>query len=294
DKYIGDVKSDIHRDEVNLDQVSDSLINAVIATEDANFRNHKGVVPKAIIRAILQEAANSDIKTGGSTLTQQLIKNQILTNEVSFERKAKEILLSLRLERFFSKDQILEAYLNIIPYGRDASGQVIAGIQTASQGIFGVDADELTLPQAAYLAGMPQSPSYYTPFLSNGDLKSKEDIKPGITRMKSVLERMYEKHYITKEEYEEAAAYDISDDFIDPKKSSYKKYSYLTDEIEHRAIKILAKKQAKADGYTKEDLAKNDELQEKYSMMADRDMRQKGYRIHSTIDKETYQAFQKI
>src|SRR5699024_254512 len=102
DKYIGDVRSDIHRDEVNLDQVSDSLINAVIATEDANFRNHKGVVPKAIIRAILQEAANSDIKTGGSTLTQQLIKNQILTNEVSFERKAKEILLSLRLERFFS------------------------------------------------------------------------------------------------------------------------------------------------------------------------------------------------
>ncbi|MFP3443156.1 biosynthetic peptidoglycan transglycosylase, partial [Pantoea sp. SIMBA_133] len=77
---------------------------------------------------------------GGSTLTQQLVKNQILTREVSCERKAKEMLLALRLENFFNKDEILEAYLNIVPYGRNASGNNIAGVQAASQGISGVHA----------------------------------------------------------------------------------------------------------------------------------------------------------
>lgn len=90
------------------------------------------------------------MKSGGSTLTQQLIKNQILTNEVSFDRKAKEILLAMRLEQFFSKDEILEAYLNIIPYGRSANGRNIAGVQTAARELFGVDADEVNLPQAAF------------------------------------------------------------------------------------------------------------------------------------------------
>src|SRR5699024_6897790 len=107
---------------------------------------------------------------GGSTLTQQIIKNQILTNEVSFERKAKEILLAMRLEHFFDKDEILESYLNIIPYGRSGAGRNIAGIQTAAQGVFGVDAADLTLPQAAFLAGLPQNPYTYTPFDGNGNL----------------------------------------------------------------------------------------------------------------------------
>src|SRR5699024_9857882 len=95
--YIGDVRSDLHREKVALEVISEKLINAVIATEDEYFKEHNGVVPKAIVRAMVQEVMNSDIKSGGSTLTQQIIKNQILTNEVSFERKAKEILLALRL-----------------------------------------------------------------------------------------------------------------------------------------------------------------------------------------------------
>ncbi len=292
--YIGDVQSDIHREEVSLKNVSDTLLNAVVATEDENFREHKGVVPKAIVRAVVQEATNADVKTGGSTLTQQLIKNQILTNEVSFERKAKEILLSLRLERFFSKDQILEAYLNIIPYGRDASGQNIAGIQTAAQGVFGVDAKDLNLPQSAYLAGLPQSPSYYTPFANKGGLKKKEDLKPGINRMKSVLKRMYEEKYITKKEYDKALNYDIAADFTKASKSAIEKYPYLTYELEKRAKEILAKKLAKDDGYTAEDLKNDKKLREEYMILADRDMRQKGYEIHSTINKKTYEAFQKI
>ncbi|MFZ0446090.1 MAG: biosynthetic peptidoglycan transglycosylase, partial [Bacillus sp. (in: firmicutes)] len=111
--YLGKLYSDIDREEVKLDDISPHLIDAVIATEDQYFYEHEGVVPKAILRALLQEVTNSSTQTGGSTLTQQLIKNQILTNEVSFERKAKEILLALRLEQFFSKEEILEAYLNV-------------------------------------------------------------------------------------------------------------------------------------------------------------------------------------
>ncbi len=294
DKYIGNIRSDLHREEVALKNVSDNLIHAVIATEDESFREHKGIVPKAIVRAIVQEATNADVKTGGSTLTQQLIKNQILTNEVSFERKAKEILLSLRLEQFFEKDQILEAYLNIIPYGRDASGQNIAGIQTAASGIFDVDAKDLNLSQAAYLAGLPQSPSYYTPFLNNGGLKDEADLQPGINRMKSVLERMYDEEYITKEEYTKALAYDIIADFKEATDSSLEKYPYLTFELEKRATEILAKQLAKDDGYTVDDIENDQDLKEEYKILADRELRQNGYEIHSTIDKKTYDAFQKI
>ncbi|WP_188456518.1 transglycosylase domain-containing protein [Virgibacillus oceani] len=293
-KYIGNIRSDIHREEIDLKDVSETLINAVIATEDRNFEEHHGVVPKAIIRAVVQEATNAPIKTGGSTLTQQLIKNQILTNEVSFERKAKEILLALRLERFFDKDQILEAYLNIIPYGRDASGQNIAGIQTAAQGIFGIDAKDVNLPQAAYLAGLPQSPSYYTPFVNSGGLKSKEGLQPGINRMKTVLERMYEAEYITKKEYEKARNYDIAADFTEETESPLEKYPYLTVEVEKRAKEIISEKLAKEDGYTLEDLKNDKKLNEEYMILADRDLRQNGYKIHSTIDKKTYDAFQKI
>ena len=171
--YFGDIRSDLYREEISLDKVSPILIDAVIATEDEDFFEHNGVVPRAIIRAIVQEVVDLGMKSGGSTLTQQLIKNQILTNEVSFERKAKEILLAMRLEKFFDKDEILEAYLNVIPYGRNSSGRNIAGVQTAARGIFGVDAKDLNLPQAAYIAGLPQSPSYYTPFLRTGEIRFK-------------------------------------------------------------------------------------------------------------------------
>src|SRR5699024_2685519 len=196
DVYIGDIKSDMHREESDLEDVSDLIIQATKATEDQNFDEHNGVVPKAIVCAVMQEAMDTDVKTGGSTLTQQLIKNQLLTNEVSFDRKAKEILLAMRLENFFTKDQILEAYLNIIPYGREASGQNIAGIETAAQGVFGIDAKDVNLPQAAYLAGLPQSPSAYTPFKNQGGIKDEAALETGINRMNTVLKRMYDEEYI--------------------------------------------------------------------------------------------------
>lgn len=292
DKLLGDIKSDLHREKVSLDNVSDKIINGVIATEDQYFRKHKGVVPKAIVRAVLQEALNADVKTGGSTLTQQLIKIQILTDEVSFDRKAKEILLALRLERFFSKDEILEAYLNIIPYGRDSSGRNIAGVQTAAQGIFGVDAKDVSLPQAAFLAGLPQSPSAYTPYINKGELKDEDNLKRGISRMKFVLNRMYDAGYISQEDYEEAIDYDITADFEKETKPPSEKYKYVTDEVERRAVDILTKELIKDDGKKVKDVKK--EEKKAYKKQAEKDLRQKGYEIHSTIDKKTYDAFQKV
>lgn len=292
--YLGDVRADLHREETTLDKISPQLIQAVIATEDEYFKEHQGIVPKAILRAIFQEITNSSMQSGGSTLTQQLIKNQILTNEVSFERKAKEILLALRLERFFDKDEILEAYLNIIPYGRDAAGRNIAGVQTAAQGIFGIDADEVNLAQAAYLAGLPQSPSYYTPFTPYGELKDEEGIQPGIDRMKTVLARMLELEYITKEEYDEAIEYDIVSDFTEAKESPIDSYPYLTFELEERAKEILRVVLAKEDGYSEKDLENDEDLYEEYDILAERALRNNGYEIHSTIDKEIYDKFQEV
>lgn len=160
--HLGDLRSDIVREGIKIEDVSQHVINGIIAVEDENFFTHNGVVPKAVFRALFQELTNASTQTGGSTLTQQLVKNQILTNEVSFERKAKEILLALRLEKFFSKEEILEAYLNSTTFGRNSNGRNIAGIQAASKGIFGVDAKDLNIAQAAYIAGLPQSPYLYT------------------------------------------------------------------------------------------------------------------------------------
>jgi penicillin-binding protein 1B len=290
--YLGKLKSDLEREEVKIDQVSDYLINAVIATEDEYFYKHNGVVPKAVFRALYQEVTNSPVQSGGSTLTQQLIKNQILTNEVSFQRKAIEILLALRLEKFFDKKEILEAYLNVATFGRNSSGRNIAGVQAAAKGIFGKDVSELTLPQAAFIAGLPQSPFGYTPFTNKGDLKS--NLKPGLTRMKTVLNRMYAGGYINQKEYQEALQYDITKDFIAPQPSSTDKYPWLTVEIEKRAIDALITVLAEKDGISEQDVRKNENLYYKYKAMARNDLRQNGYQIHTTIDKEIFDAMQQV
>ncbi|MEH7387648.1 transglycosylase domain-containing protein [Bacillus sp. JJ1521] len=289
--YLGQLRADLHREEVSLNEISPYIKDAVIATEDQYFYKHDGVVPKSILRAIVQDVTGSPIQTGGSTLTQQLIKNQILTNEVSFDRKAKEILIALRLEKFFDKDEILEAYLNIIPYGRNSSGRNIAGVQTAAQGIFGVDAKDLNLPQAAFIAGLPQNPYVYTPFSNQGGMV-KENLEPGLNRMKTVLERMFTGGFITQQQYEEALAYDIRANLTPPKSESIEQYRWLTHEVEKRATDILMKKLAKDDGYEEKDLEDNEDLSIYYSEIADRNLRQSGYKIYTTIDKDIYDVLQ--
>lgn len=293
DIYIGKVRTDLERRETALTNVSDNVVNAVLATEDEYFRDHNGIVPKAVLRGLLQDVTNSSTQTGGSTLTQQLIKNQILTNEVSYERKAKEILLAMRLEHFMTKEEILEAYLNIIPYGRNADGRNIAGIATAAEGIFGLQPDELNLAQSAYISGIPQAPYTYTPFTSRGELKSEEGLQPGVDRMKTVLFRMKEEGFITEAEYNEASNYNIAADFRTKQASATDLYPYITFEVERRTTEILTGILAEKDGVTAEQLQQNKKLHEKYQILADRDMRSNGYRIYTTIDKPLYDAMNK-
>ncbi|MEG0552376.1 MAG: transglycosylase domain-containing protein, partial [Carnobacterium sp.] len=126
-ELISDLRTDLKRTTMPLKDMSDLVEKAIIATEDEYFYEHHGVVPKAVARALFQEVSGSSSVSGGSTLTQQLVKQQILTNEVSFKRKANEILLAYRLENFFSKEEILESYLNVSPFGRNNHGENIAG-----------------------------------------------------------------------------------------------------------------------------------------------------------------------
>src|SRR5690625_7501012 len=102
----------------------------------------------------------------------------------------------MRFKNVVKKEEILESYLNIIPYGREASGRNIAGIQTAAKGVFGVEASELNLPQAAFLSGIPQNPYAYTPFLNTGEIKEEESLELGLNRMKTVMKRMYQNEFI--------------------------------------------------------------------------------------------------
>ncbi|HSP23227.1 MAG TPA: transglycosylase domain-containing protein, partial [Planococcus sp. (in: firmicutes)] len=294
DIYIGNIQTDLERKETTLAKVSDYAIDAVLATEDEYFSEHEGIVPKAIFRGLFQDVSNSDSQTGGSTLTQQLIKNQILTNEVSYERKAKEILLAMRLEKFMEKDEILEAYLNIIPYGRSSSGANIAGIETAANALFDVPASELNLPQAAFIAGIPKAPYRYTPYAAiTGEVKSEELLQHGINRMKTVLFRMKETNYITDTEYNEAVAYDITKDFRTGESNSYERYPYVTAELQNRANRIIMDVLAEQDGIDPVELTENNKLYEEYAILADRAVRSNGYRIHSTLNKDLYDAQEK-
>lgn len=290
--YLGTLPSEIEREKVELHEISPHLINAIIATEDEYFYEHGGIVPKAIFRATFQEFSNADVQTGGSTLTQQLIKNQMLTSEVSFDRKATEILLAMRLEKFLDKDEILEAYLNIVPFGRNSSGRQIAGAQAAAKGIFGVDAKDLTLAQAAYIAGLPQSPFRYTPFNSDGSVK--ENIEPSLQRMKTVLSRMYDAGFITKEQLEEALAYDVRANLTKGESTPVEKYPYLTYEIMRRATDVLLEQKIKEQNINLEEMDEEQRLAtiNKLRDEAAHELRSNGYHIHTTIDKDIYIAMQ--
>ena len=289
---ISDVNSDELRIVKPLSEISQYVIDGIISTEDSSFYEHNGIVPNALLRAILQEAVSSGSgATGGSTLTQQLIKQQILTSEVTFKRKANEILYALRLEKHFTKDQILEAYLNVSSFGRNHNGLNIAGIEEAAQGVFGVAAKDLTLPQAAYLVGMPQNPIVYTPYTNQATLK--EDTSAGIERMKFVLFSMYRENKITKEQYEEALAYDITKDFLPPKEISSDRQSYLYQAVNREAIKVLITKAAQKNKLTYDEVRNDSELYSKYYDEASRELSSSGYKITSTIDQKVYDAMQK-
>jgi len=185
-----DIHGDIKRTLVTLNDVPDYAKEAVLAAEDRNFYQHQGFSITGIVRSILINLFTGR-KVGGSTLTQQFVKNAILTNEKTYTRKIKELIISYQIEQKFSKDQILNMYLNEIPYG-----SVIYGIEAASQSFFGEPAKDLTLSESAILAAIPQMPTYYSPYGSHKDKL--------LERQRYILDSMAELGYITKDQAEAA------------------------------------------------------------------------------------------
>jgi penicillin-binding protein len=287
---IADISSDLIRTKVSSENISQNVKNALIATEDENFMQHKGVVPKAFFRAILGESMGG-ASSGGSTITQQLIKQQVLGDSPTFKRKAAEMVYALELEKHFTKDQILTDYLNISPFGRNNKGQNIAGVEEAAQGIFGKSAKDLTVPEAAFIAGLPQSPIVYTPYSANGNLKSKENMQYGLDRQKDVLFNLYRNGYISKKEYEAYKAYDISTEFIASGTAEAVSRGYLYHVVYNEAFDKIYDYLIKAD-HVSEANQGNDTVKETYQKMAEQKLQQGGYTITATIDQTIYQAMQ--
>jgi len=190
-----DLGKDVRRTVVPFNEISHYIKNATIAIEDDQFYNHHGIRPKAIIRAGWRNFTDGDLLggQGGSTITQQVIKNSVLQREKTLTRKIKEAILAIKLERVLEKDEILSIYLNESPYGG-----TIYGVEEAAQAFFGKRASEVTLGEAAYLAALPQAPTYLSPYGSN---RSALD-----ARQKLVLERMKINNFISEEEYQAAIA----------------------------------------------------------------------------------------
>ncbi len=189
---VTEFHSEENREIIPFHEMSQYIKDAVVAVEDKRFYEHQGVDYIRIIGAFIADIKAGDLSQGASTITQQYIKNVYFTPEKTFRRKINEALIAIQLERNYTKDKILEMYLNTVCFGSGAYG-----IQKASEIYFGVDASELTLPQAALLAGLVRIPEVYSPF---------NDIEKSKTRRNLVLQLMYDQGFIDTDQYLDALA----------------------------------------------------------------------------------------
>ncbi|HIK29570.1 MAG: penicillin-binding protein 1A [Oscillatoriaceae bacterium SKW80] len=188
--HLTSIHDEANREVVPLEKISPHLKRAVIAIEDSHFYTHHGINPGGVIRALVKNIEEGKTVEGGSTLTMQLVKNLFLSPKKAFSRKVAEAVLAIRLEQIFSKNQILELYLNQVYWGHN-----LYGAETASRSYFNKPASELTLAEAAMMAGLIQAPEEYSPFVN---------YKLAKQRQATVLNRMKELKWITPEE-EQAA-----------------------------------------------------------------------------------------
>lgn len=191
-----DIHNEIQRTVVPMEDIGRHIKNATVAIEDAQFYEHNGIRPLATFRAVFIQPLRGKGIQGGSTITQQVVKNSLLTNERKISRKLKEWVLALKLDREFTKEKILGLYLNESPYGGN-----FYGVEEASNAFFGISASEVTLAEAAYLAALPKAPTYYSPYGNHRDeLEERKNL---------VLTRMKELSFITDEEFEQAKNEDV-------------------------------------------------------------------------------------
>jgi 1A family penicillin-binding protein len=186
-----EIHGEENRKVISHDEIPASVRLATIAAEDNEFYSHKGIDPKAIIRSLKADVSSNEIQQGGSTITQQLARNVFLTREKTFKRKIFEVILAFKIEMAFSKDEILDMYLNEIPYGSNAYG-----IESASETFFGKKAAELTMDESALLAALPNATSLYSPYGNH--------VSDLIRRKNKILTRMSELNLASNDETQEA------------------------------------------------------------------------------------------
>ncbi|MDQ6420863.1 transglycosylase domain-containing protein [Paenibacillus sp. LHD-117] len=290
DSLVGQLRTDEDRIVVEYDDIPQTVIDALLATEDNEFFEHKGVSINGLGRAVKQKLFNEDTQTGGSTLTQQLARRVFLSLDKTDSRKIKEIFLSLRMERYLTKEEILAAYLNKMPFGNGSNGYQVFGIQAAAKGIFGVtDLDKLNIAQSAYLAGLPQLPSLYNAFTGTGKF-NEAGFERAVKRQQLVLTRMLETGRIDQTQYDEAIKFDIRASVAPPSEKAYTTYPYLMLEAERQAAEALLMQEDPT--LTKEDLRKkeNADLIEQ----AREQLLRGGYHVYTTIDKQVYDIMRQI
>jgi len=231
-----DVFQNIKRTVIPYEEIPRHIKNATVVIEDSNFYQHKGISVIGILRAFLVNLGAGEIKQGGSTITQQLIKKSLLTDERTFSRKIKELFLSLKMERAFEKEEILTFYLNEVPYGGSNYG-----IEAASQSFFGKAAKDLSLAESSYLAALPNAPTYYSPYGNNRD--KLED------RKNFILIQMKEQGFIDEDEFENAKNENVL--FLTPNEKgiraphfvmfikSYLEEKYGKDMVEQGGLRVV-------------------------------------------------------
>ena len=243
-----EVHGEVKRTILPYSDMNSNIRNAVISIEDKNFYNEGGISYRGIARSVLVDLFHFGASQGGSTITQQYVRNAVLTQKKTFGRKVKEVILSIEVANHFTKDQILEYYLNEIPFGRNAYG-----IQAASTAYYGIDAKSMDIAQAAYLAAMIQAPSHYDPL---GPYRGQLD-----TRKNTVLDQMLQQGRITQEEHDQSKA-----EFVKFKKSSnsikaphfvfyienYLEQKYGTDAVENGGLQVYTTLDPKLQGYAEQ------------------------------------------
>jgi penicillin-binding protein 4 len=265
---------------IPINEIQQDIKNATIAIEDIRFYEHKGYDLKAMARAGIELIKNKgEITQGGSTITQQLVKLQFLSLEKTYKRKIEEIFIAAKLEKMFTKDQILEFYLNNINYGNGAYG-----IETASRIYFNKPSKDLTLSEIAFLTAIPNNPSYYNPVKHMDHTLQRRDL---------ILSQMLKYEMITEEEYQKAKEQKI---VLNMPKKKYQPETYEVSFALSSATKLLMEREGFEFKYwfnTEEERERYyEEYNEKF-LEINQKIRNGGYEIYTTIDMEKQKELQK-
>lgn len=228
------VHEEVKQTVVPFYDISPYIKNATVAIEDSEFYDHIGIRPISFLRAVIANITTGDLTgQGGSTITQQVIKNALLTTEKKVSRKLKEWIIAIKLEQEYSKDEILALYINEAPYGGN-----IYGVEEASFAFFGKHAKDITLPEAAYLAALPQRPSVLSPYGNHTNLLEE--------RKNLVLSRMNELNFISKDEYNEAIIADV--EFL-PRSSHGIKAPHFVTWVKEQLVEMYGERGLQENGY---------------------------------------------